>query len=214
MSVLAAAFAEAGRLGHHWVGSEHFLLALARADEQSPAGQALRAAGATHAVLAEKLEWVLANTDPPHERKPEPDAQLNPRAYGLLGRAEGFAAALAAEHPRPEHILLGLLWEPHGFAGHLLRTVGVDPARVQDHLAELGLAVPDRDPPPAPVYPPTQRVDVPHEQLGTIIAELPKLLPEGSHFGFNHDGRSRAWVFIPEELDAETLIARALAPPR
>jgi ATP-dependent Clp protease ATP-binding subunit ClpC len=44
---------EARRLGHHWVGEEHLLLALSRQD--GAAGEALRAAGAT----PERLEQTI-----------------------------------------------------------------------------------------------------------------------------------------------------------
>lgn len=50
-AIHAGAFEHAIRLGHPYIGSEHFLLALAGADH--PAGQVLRA----HGVTPELVEW-------------------------------------------------------------------------------------------------------------------------------------------------------------
>lgn len=71
----------------------------------------------------------------------------NPRFFGLVGRAEGFALAEGSARPRPEHFLLALIWDADSTLNFLLRGRGVSPAEAQDALARQGVRVPPLTPP-------------------------------------------------------------------
>jgi hypothetical protein len=61
------AWSEARRLGDHWVGEEHVLLALVRGG--GVAGDVLRRAGATPERLEATIRTGLERADPPVERR-------------------------------------------------------------------------------------------------------------------------------------------------
>jgi ATP-dependent Clp protease ATP-binding subunit ClpA len=201
---------EARRLGHDWVGEEHVLLALAGSD--SVAGDALREAGATVDVLDGGLLTALAHADPPvesDERGPV-SPRPNPRHYSLFGRAEGLALARGSRSLLPEDVLVAAVWRD-GMASRILDQLGIDRTDLIRRLAERGADVPSGEPEPLDRRP-RKRVDVPFDELMTIVRELPARLPEGSPFGFNlHHNTQRAWVVVREDVDAEPLIAEIVA---
>ena len=93
------AFDEARRLGHHWVGEEHLLLALSRQDGRT--GEALRAAGATPERLEQSIVAGVERSDPPAEC----GVAGSPRGVGLWRPPGGAALArrprlLAPPSPR------------------------------------------------------------------------------------------------------------------
>ena len=199
-------WAEARRLGHHWVGEEHALLALSRRD--GLAGDALRAAGATPERLEAAIVPALDRSDPPVERRETDSPDLTPAMYSTLGRAEGLAVAHGSE-PTSDDLLVALVWHA-GYASSLLRGLGVDRSALLTRLAEAGISVPPGEPEAFDLRP-TKRVDVPYEQLMEIVAALPSRLPDGSRFGFNlHHETQRAWILVGEDVDAEALIAAIL----
>jgi hypothetical protein len=201
------AFAEARRLGHHWAGEEHALLALSRRED--PVGNALRAAGARPGRLEQVISETHAHADPPVERRETDSPALTPAMYSTLGRAEGLAAA-RGEEPTLDDLLVALLWHA-GFGSSLLHRLGIDRTVLAARLADAGVAVPPGEPEPLDLRP-RKRVDVPYEHLMAIVAALPARLPEGSLFGFNvHHETRRAWIVVGEEIDAEPLVAEVLA---
>jgi hypothetical protein len=198
--------AEARRLGHHWVGEEHALLAFSR--REGAAGEALRAAGATPERLEEAIVGMLERAEPPVERRETDSPDLTPAMSAASGRAEGLALA-RGEEPTRDDLLVALLWHA-GSAASLLHWLGVDRAALAARLAEAGIAVPPGEPEPLDLRP-TKRIDVPFEHLMEIVAALPSRLPEDSPFGFNfHHETRRAWIVVGEEVDAEPLLAAIL----
>ena len=58
---------------------------------------------------------------------------------------------------------------------------------------------------------PTKRVDVPYGHVMDVVRALPDLLPPGSRIGFNfEEDRSRAWIVVDAEVDADPLVASIL----
>lgn len=203
----AGAWQEARRLGHHWVGEEHLLLALSRQEE--PAGEALRAAGATPERLEQAIVEMIERSDPPVERRETDSPSLTPATYSTLGLAEGLALARGSD-PSPEDVLVAVAWHA-GLASWALDRLDVDRAALLVRLAGAGAVVPPGEPEPLDRRP-QKRVDVPYEHLMEIVAALPSRLPEGSPFGFNLDHETRrAWVVVGAEVDAEPLVAAILA---
>lgn len=200
-------YAEARRLGHHWIGEEHALLALSR--HEGAAGEVLRAAGATPERLEQAIVGMHERADPPVERRATDSPDLTPAMYSTFGRAEGLALA-RGEEPTPDDLLVALLWHA-GFGSSILHSLGLDRTVLAARLVGAGIAVPAGEPEPLDLRP-KKRVDVPYEHLMEIVAAMPARLPEGSPFGFNvHHETRRAWIVVGEDVDAEPLLAAILA---
>jgi hypothetical protein len=129
---LAASAAEARRLGHNYVGTEHVLLVLVRN----------RAGGATmvlqqFGVTADEVERALSPCIGGGAPKIDPDAlatlgidfqAVRERLEETFGPKQAFAYALDYAHGRPlgdEHILLGMLSVPDSLAADILAKLGV-----------------------------------------------------------------------------------------
>jgi ATP-dependent Clp protease ATP-binding subunit ClpA len=145
---LAAGAAEARRLGHNFVGTEHVLLVLVR-DQDGGATTVLRQLGVTADAIGEALSPCIGGgatkIDPDalatlgidfeavRERLEEtfgPDAlERVPACLGIAPRlklALAYALDHAGEQPlADEHILLGMLSVPDSLAAHVLRQLGV-----------------------------------------------------------------------------------------
>jgi len=205
--VHALGWDDAQRLGHHWVGEEHLLLALSRRD--GVAGVVLRAAGATPERLEQTILAGLERADPPVEPTATEWQTLTPAANATLGRAEGIALTRGSE-PAAEDVLVALFWHA-GYGSWLLHELGVDRAALASQLAAAGVAVPPGAPEPLDLRP-QKRVDVPYDHLRELIAALPQLLPDGSPFGFNLDHETRrAWIVVAEDVDGDALARAILA---
>jgi ATP-dependent Clp protease ATP-binding subunit ClpA len=205
----AAAYREAVALGHHWIGSEHVLLALVRPSQDSRAARVLREYGGTHERLTDELQRLLATSDPPYEPRLDATPGLTPSAYALRGRAEGFAAARDSATIEPEDVLLSLLWHPCSLSSALFLRIGTTRADVKRRLGELGVEVPAGDPPPDDDTRWSERVVFPFEQLAGVLRELHRLLPQEARHSFNHDGKGRAWASVSEGFERE--LAEAVA---
>lgn len=116
--------AEAESLNHHWIGTEHILLALTKPspNDAAAARQILRQLGVTDASIRSAVLKIL----PPNEAASKAGKpQRTPRLQYVLTRSVQLAAAIGHTHIGTEHLLLGLLWEEKGIAGRVLRGHGV-----------------------------------------------------------------------------------------
>jgi len=143
--LISAAFGEARKLGHHWVGVEHLLLALTREPTGTAARDALSRCGVTESNVRENLS---ESTGFP--RPPDPGGGIwpSPLCYSIEGCARGFALVEGVRDPRPEHFVLALAWEPHGKHARLFHELWVSSAMLQAALANAGVVVPELEPPP------------------------------------------------------------------
>jgi len=124
--VLELARAEAGRLGHHHVGTEHLLLGLL-AEGSSAAARTLVAAGATlDGARGKVAEAVGRNDGAPGATSPS-TRPSGPR----LERANRLSLQRRDEHLEPEHVLLSVI-DVEGTAGQVLRVLGVDVVALRD----------------------------------------------------------------------------------
>jgi hypothetical protein len=105
--------------------------------------------------------------------------------------------------------LLSLLWHPRSPSSALFPRTGTTRANVKRRLAELGVWVPARDPPPDDDTRWSERVFFPFEQLAAVLRELHRLLPRRARYSFNHDGKGRAWAGVGEGFEDE--LAEAVA---
>jgi ATP-dependent Clp protease ATP-binding subunit ClpC len=128
---VSLATAEARRLHHPRVGTEHLLLGVLT-DDASAAAQALHAAGARLAAARHK---VVEACGADAGERPTTEPEYTPRAQRALERAARFARQDREPEVRTEHVLLGIL-DVEGLACQVLRGLGVDVARLRDGLVE------------------------------------------------------------------------------
>ncbi len=197
------AFAEAGRLGHQWVGPEHVLLAMLRDDRPSTARDVLHELGLDHAGAERRMLAGLVDAQPPLRSDAARAAGVSssPAWSRLDGWIEGFALASSRE-PTPEDALLGLCWAiQNPLSG------GVPRVAVVAALAARGVRVPSAGP-PADVEP-SEHVDVLRGRLDGVRRAL---LDARRLVGFNFDpDNDTAWVSIqPGDTQARALIEAEL----
>ena len=117
-ALLEHAVAEARRLRHHYVGTEHILLALL-ADAESLAAKVLADIGiarpAVEAALLEVTPRGTTTVDAP---------PFTPRAATCLEKSVSEALQLGHNYVGTEHILLALFADPEGLAARILLQLG------------------------------------------------------------------------------------------
>ncbi|MGH9123415.1 MAG: Clp protease N-terminal domain-containing protein, partial [Acidimicrobiales bacterium] len=155
-----AAIAEARRMGHPYVGTEHLLLGLLSVE--GPARDALRRAGVTAEAARAKVIEAVGDLDqsPSHAgaRPRQPVSAGTPdfsdRARRALERASRLSLHRRDPDVEPEHVLVGLL-DVEGRAGQVLRGLGVDMAALQrDAELRVGEDFDAEPEPPSPPLPP------------------------------------------------------------
>jgi ClpA/ClpB-like protein len=132
-----ASFHEAQRLGHHWVGPEHGLLAILRGDPEDVARQVLEEAGLAAAMLERQLEGMNRG---PKDGEPARGAVTNPAWHHAYGRAEGLALGLGDGVLQPVHLLLALLWDRWHW--QFPEQQGVSREAVVEALRSAGMTLP------------------------------------------------------------------------
>ena len=198
---MVQAFREAEALGYRCVGPEDFVLAILASKDRSPALVALDDCGIEHDRFADAFKRSIDGSDPPVDHSEKYDStSTNPAAHELIGRAEGIAAGLGAPVVSREHVLIAYLWDTS--SDELEMLCGVTREAVMERLRCLGVETPPGALPPSPVRRPQTKVFVPYADLMRVVRALSVRLPPDS-VGFNHDGKSRAWVVADSEIDLE-----------
>lgn len=134
---LEFARAEAPRLNHDFIGTEHVLLGLLNSPSDIVSSVMRRLALQSDAVRSEIN--TLIGPGVPGERVVAA-IPYTPRARRALALALGEAKALHQSQVNPEHIFLGLIKEGEGVAAMVLRNLGVDVNRTREEIMnEMGL---------------------------------------------------------------------------
>jgi hypothetical protein len=122
---------EARALNHNYIGTEHILLGLLRA-EKGLAARILGSLGVqlaqTRAGLEQRLVGRPAKTPPPGA------LQMTPRSKKALELALKEAKVQRSVHVRSEHLLLGIARVRDGLAAGILREVGIDEEAIRRRL--------------------------------------------------------------------------------
>jgi ATP-dependent Clp protease ATP-binding subunit ClpA len=121
--VLAIAEEEARQMRHNWIGTEHMLLALLRAE--TIAQRALTELGAT----LELARAGVFKAVPPRETEVI-EVNTTPRVRTLVGKAIMLAAP-SADRVRAQHLLLALVADPDGIGSQVLTQLGVTPEKLR-----------------------------------------------------------------------------------
>jgi ATP-dependent Clp protease ATP-binding subunit ClpA len=121
--VLSLAEEEARQMRHNWIGTEHMLLGLLRAD--TIVQRALTELG----VTLELARAGVFKAVPPRETDVT-EVTTTPRVRTLVGRAIMLAAP-SADSVRPQHLLLALIADPDGIGAKVLLELGATPEKLR-----------------------------------------------------------------------------------
>lgn len=137
--VMQLANQEAARLNHEFIGTEHILLALPRAE------------GIAYTILLDTCIYAydirravdaLVRPGPEHvtlDKRPQ-----TPRAKKVVEYAIEAARELSHNHVGTEHLLIGLCKEEGGIASQVLKSFGITETLVKEKLSRLLISVIER----------------------------------------------------------------------
>jgi Clp amino terminal domain, pathogenicity island component len=130
-ALLAAAERRARAFRHHYVGTEHVLLALV--EEPGLAAETLARLGINPELVTRQIEaiigWGKSTTASP--------LAMTPRTKRVLETARHEARRLGYRCAAPEHVLLALGRDRGGVGARVLRDAGANDERVRGELSEL-----------------------------------------------------------------------------
>jgi ATP-dependent Clp protease ATP-binding subunit ClpC len=125
MRILKAAQAEAEAAGLQALDSAHLLRAIV-ADRDAMAVRVLATLDSTSRQLGAELDRRVAAGQHASAASGGAPAALSPDVAKALELATNEASALGTSYLGTEHLLLGMIGEPDGVAGHALRALGAD----------------------------------------------------------------------------------------
>jgi ATP-dependent Clp protease ATP-binding subunit ClpC len=133
-NVMQLADAEARRLGHEYLGTEHVLVGLVQ-EGTGVAAYVLNELGVDTAKVRQEIAKIIVSPGEgsilPLDRVPQ-----TPRAKRVVEFAIEEARALKHDYVGTEHLLLGLLREDEGVGAQVLMNLGLDPAIVWKAVRE------------------------------------------------------------------------------
>jgi ATP-dependent Clp protease ATP-binding subunit ClpC len=127
--VIALAQEEARGLSHHYLGTEHLLLGLAR-EEATGVGGVLESVGLTPRRVRSDVVALVGEGD----EGSGPQLPLTDHAQRVLERTVWEALSLGRDQVLPAHILLSLTRETDGVAARILRDCDADPEQIRQHM--------------------------------------------------------------------------------
>jgi hypothetical protein len=128
---LEIARAEAARLGHDFIGTEHVLLGLLKLPRE-PLSKVLRDSHMDGETVRREIERLAIAQFATATETARP---LTPRARKALRLAGREAKSLNQPLINGEHILLGLLIEGSGLAAQVMRNLGIRIERIREAIA-------------------------------------------------------------------------------
>lgn len=146
--VMQLADAEAKKLNHEYIGTEHVLLGLLK-EGNGVAAHAMKAAGFSLDALRVEIVKLVVPADPESlviiGRNPH-----TPRTKQAIAFAIEEAKALGHNYVGTEHLLLGLLREPLSLACQVMNSLGIRADAMREAVMELlgkGKVAPSTTPP-------------------------------------------------------------------
>jgi ATP-dependent Clp protease ATP-binding subunit ClpC len=128
--VLRLARDEAGRLGHHSVGTEHVLIGLMGLGQ----GVAVNVLARMNCDLEAARSYIEKQVGRGPGTEAAKDITLSPHVKKIIEVASQEARALDHRYIGTEHLLLGLLREGDGVAGNVLKGLGVNLEATRDQI--------------------------------------------------------------------------------
>ena len=126
------AIEEAKQLGHTYIGSEHLLLGLLKADD-GVAAEILQKLGVTYETLEEVVKNQIGSGTPTHLTIDD----FTPRTKRILQLAVMHASQLHHNYVGTEHILMAILEEGDSYGVRFLQGLGVKPNDILEELEEI-----------------------------------------------------------------------------
>jgi ATP-dependent Clp protease ATP-binding subunit ClpC len=123
---------EARRLNHAYIGTEHLLLGLVRAD--GVAARALASFGLELEPVRADVVRIVGRGD---EEVARGELPLTPRMTAIISLSRNEAEELGGKVIDTEHLLLGLAREGNGVANVILLDYGVDSEDVRARVIDL-----------------------------------------------------------------------------
>jgi ATP-dependent Clp protease ATP-binding subunit ClpC len=124
---------EARGLDHHYLGTEHILLALTHESVGGVAAKVLESLGIGLEAVRQQVEEVTGRgAQPPSGRIP-----FTPQAKKVLELALSESRALGHNYIGTEHLLLGLIREGDGVAAQVLTGLGADLDGAREQVIRL-----------------------------------------------------------------------------
>lgn len=123
--------AEATRLGHNYLGTEHLLLGVLRAEEGRGARVLTKRGFTLDQMRAQVVEIVGPRAKPDDNEQPA-EMPSTPRVMDVLVLA--WQEARSENNIASEHILLALVREGKGAAAHILSNAGVTAGQLRSEL--------------------------------------------------------------------------------
>jgi len=140
--VLSLASAEAVKLHHPFVGTEHLLIGLVR-EGSGVAAKVLESLGLDLDTLEAQIEELIA---PGTDEAPSPPLPMTPKATAAIEAAAAEAERMGQGYVGTEHLLLGLVSQEEGLANQVLQDNGIDDARVRQLIGDVLGVAGDSDP--------------------------------------------------------------------
>ena len=134
LKVLGYVQEETERFQHNYIGTEHLLLGLMH-DTEGNATKVLNKLGVELDKVRSAVEFIIGRGD----RIVLEEVGFTPRSKKVFELTSNFAYSLKDDTMKPEHLLLGLVYEGEGIACGVLESLGVDRANVyRETLLVLG----------------------------------------------------------------------------
>ncbi len=169
--VMQLARAEAVRLNHDYIGTEHVLLGLIQ-EGSGVAASVLRNLGVDLQRIRQEIERTVRRGTAPAPRTGQ--LPFTPRAKKVLEFAIEEANSLGHNYIGTEHLLLGLLRETSGRAAKVMEALGVRLRDVREEVLEL-LGARDKSTPDSDVETQPARSKTPNlDTYGRDLTELAK----------------------------------------
>ena len=130
--VLALAQDEAIRFNHNYIGTEHILIGLIRA-QGSVAARALQNLGVELEKARTALEFIVGRGE---SATSPSEITLSPRTKKIIELAIDESRSLGHGHVGTEHMLLGLVREGEGIASGILESLGITMDKVRHAVSE------------------------------------------------------------------------------
>ena len=124
---------EARRLDHHYLGTEHLLLALTHESIGGLAAKVLESLGIGLEAVRQRVEEVAGRG----QQAPSGHIPFTPQSKKALELALSESRALGHNYIGTEHILLGLIREGDGAAAQVLSDLGADLDGAREQVIRL-----------------------------------------------------------------------------
>ena len=131
--VVVQAREEALRLEHGYIGTEHILLGLVHESVGGVAAEALESLGISRETVRQRVEEAIDRG----EQAPSGHMPFTPQAKKLLELFWRESRRLGHSYIGTEHILLGVIRQGEGVAGHVLTGLGADLDGVREQVVRL-----------------------------------------------------------------------------